>query len=212
MEEKPNYYAIIPANVRYDKDLKDKAKLLYGEIVALTQRNGECWATNNYFAELYGVSKMTISRLIQDLVDKHYISIEIKYKENTKEIVGRYIRICIYPYIQNCIYPIYKNLKENNTSINNKKENIIINNNIKEKFFENDKINDLFIEFLQQRKKLKAINSERAIKQLVDKLNLYDDLTKEQMINESIVNSWKGVFPIKKNNIKKDEWWKKYEN
>ena len=30
MEEKPNYYAVIPSNVRYDDRLKDKAKLLYG--------------------------------------------------------------------------------------------------------------------------------------------------------------------------------------
>lgn len=125
---KPNYYAVIPAEIRYDKDLKDKAKLLYGEIASLTQKNGECWATNNYFAELYGVSKMTISRLIQDLVDKGYISVEIRYKEGTKEIEGRYIKIGIYPYQQNCIYPIYKNVEDNNININNiknnKKENI----------------------------------------------------------------------------------------
>ena len=29
---KPNYYAVIPAIVRYDNDVMDKAKILYGEI------------------------------------------------------------------------------------------------------------------------------------------------------------------------------------
>ena len=72
---------------------------------------------------------------------------------------------------------------------------------------------DAIIEFLKQRKKLKAINSDRAIKQLLAKLEPYDDLVKEQMIEESLVNSWKSVFPIKKQKEnKKEEWWNKYEN
>ena len=71
------YYAIIPANVRYDENLKDKAKLLYGEITALTNDKGFCWASNSYFAELYKVTKETISRLIKNLVDAGYITIEL---------------------------------------------------------------------------------------------------------------------------------------
>jgi hypothetical protein len=64
--EKPSYYAIIPANVRY-ADIKANAKLLYGEITALSSQKGYCWSSNNYFAELYGVSKNTISLWINQL-------------------------------------------------------------------------------------------------------------------------------------------------
>ena len=126
MEEKPNYYAVIPADVRYDKELKDKAKLLYGEIVALSNKNGYCYASNKYFAELYGVTPTTISLLIKDLIDKEYLESEIIYKEGTKEILNRYLRIIKYPYLRNLKYPIKEILKENNTSINNTS----INNNI----------------------------------------------------------------------------------
>ena len=72
-KESPNYYAIIPANVRYDKRLKDKAKLLYGDITALSNKNGYCYASNRYFANLYGIAKMTVSQLIKNLEENHYI-------------------------------------------------------------------------------------------------------------------------------------------
>ena len=88
-----NYYAIIPANVRYDKNLKDKAKLLYGEITALCNEKGYCWASNRYFAELYSVSIKTISTLIKNLIDNGYIYSEIIYKDGSKEIDKRYLKL-----------------------------------------------------------------------------------------------------------------------
>lgn len=74
---------------------------------------------------------------------------------------------------------------------------------IKEKkYFENDNLNSIFIEFLNVRKKLKAVNSDRAINTLINKLNKYDDTIKYEMIEKSIVNSWKDVYELKENNIK----------
>lgn len=93
MEEKPNYYAIIPAEVRYDKQLKPNEKLLYGEITSLATKTGECWASNNYFADLYEVEPETISRWIKDLKDRGYINTRIDYKEGTKQIEKRAIII-----------------------------------------------------------------------------------------------------------------------
>ena len=143
MEEKPNYFAVIPADVRYDKKLTDKAKLLYGEIVALSNKNGYCYATNSYFAELYGTTTLTISRLIKNLIDNGYITSEIVYEENSKEIKARYLTICNRgiikndnrgiikndnTYYQKRYEGIIKNDKDNNTSIiihnNNKRESI----------------------------------------------------------------------------------------
>ena len=68
----------------------------------------------------------------------------------------------------------------------------------KEEYFSNENVNSIFIEFIDVRKKLKAVNSERAIKTLINKLNKYDDDTKYQMIENSIVNSWKDVYELKK--------------
>jgi len=132
MQECPNYYAIIPADVRYDSLLKDKAKLLYAEITALSNKTGCCYASNKYFAELYNVSPTTISLLIKDLVSNGYIESEIVYKDGTKEILNRYLRIVKGGYLRNLKEGYLRNLKDNNININNTS----INNkeNIKRKF------------------------------------------------------------------------------
>ena len=142
----PNYYAIIPAKIRYDKELMANAKLLYGEITALCNDKGICWARNEYFADLYDVSNETISRWISQLNKKKYIKVKMFYKKDSKEIDKRIISINQYPidenvntycqenqsntlltktsipYIQKNQGGIDKNIKENITRINNKKE------------------------------------------------------------------------------------------
>ena len=77
--ENPNYYSVIPADVRYDKRLTPNAKLLYAEITSLCNMNGKCFATNEYFAQLYGVSKRSISKRINQLVEFGYVKSEIIY-------------------------------------------------------------------------------------------------------------------------------------
>lgn len=131
-----SYYAIIPANVRYDRDLKPNAKLLYGEITALCNEKGYCWASNSYFAELYQVSNNTISRWISQLQKKGYINTRLNYKQGTKQIDSRYIQLSQGGYIQKSQYPIDKNVntpidknvKDNNTVINNTINNTLLEN------------------------------------------------------------------------------------
>lgn len=117
-KEEPNYYAIIPANVRYDKRLIQGAKLLYGEITALSNQKGYCWATDGYFLKLYKVSKSTIQNWLKSLENCGYIAREVKYKEGSPEIEYRYIRILAYPIPENRNTPIPENWTENTTSFN----------------------------------------------------------------------------------------------
>lgn len=81
----PAYYAVIVADVRYDKALKPNAKLLYGELTALCNQYGYCWATNEYFAGLYDLSVSTISRLIAQLERRGYIRCEMAAVKNGSE-------------------------------------------------------------------------------------------------------------------------------
>ena len=118
MKEKPSYYSVIPANVRYDTEITPNAKLLYSEITALCNEQGCCWATNEYFANLYGVSKTSISKWISSLIQKQYIYSETIYKEGTKEILNRYLTIVKDPIEEKLNRGIEEKLKENNTSNN----------------------------------------------------------------------------------------------
>ena len=140
IKERPNYYAILPADVRYNELLIPNAKILYAEITALTDKKGYCWASNSYFAQLYNVSKITVSKWISMLEKEGYIQTQLIYKEGTKEIANRNIKIIRDPinekvntYIRNDLYPINEIAKDNNTSINttsNNKEKIYKKKNI----------------------------------------------------------------------------------
>jgi len=92
-EPEPSFYAIIPASVRYDKKVNPNAKLLYGELTALTKKKGYSWASNAYFSSLYDVDKSTISRWIKSLADAGYIRIEYIYVNNTPQVDERRIYI-----------------------------------------------------------------------------------------------------------------------
>ena len=135
-KEQPNYYAIIPATVRYDTNLKYAEKLLYGEITALANKNGYCYAQNKYFADLYNVTAVSVSRWISHLQELVYTKTEVIRNEN-KEIVSRNIYIADIPYYQKNQYPYIPKSKEGINKIvkgNNIKSNIddlfylIINN------------------------------------------------------------------------------------
>ena len=76
MLEKPGYWSVIPAAVRYDRELPPNAKLLYAEISSLTDATGYCFASNLYFEQLYELSERTVIRLLNALKSRGYIRIE----------------------------------------------------------------------------------------------------------------------------------------
>lgn len=110
--ERPNYYGVITARVRYDPDTTPNAKLLYAEITALVNMRGVCWATNKYFAELYGVLPNRISVWVKQLESKGFI--------RTKTIKGGYRGIYLSddPYAK-AEPPLTQKQNHNNTVTNN---------------------------------------------------------------------------------------------
>lgn len=63
-----------------------------------------------------------------------------------------------------------------------------------------DELRNLYYEFIEMRKKIKSpIASERALKMLINKVNELDkDIGRQKkMLENSIVNNWKSVYPLK---------------
>ena len=71
----PAYWGVLPSEVRYDTRISSTAKVLYAEITALTKAHGYCYADNDYFCRLFGLSERTIIRLIQLLADTGFIAV-----------------------------------------------------------------------------------------------------------------------------------------
>lgn len=126
MVEKPNYYSVIPASVRYDKDLSPLAKLLYSEITALSNKEGYCWASNRYFAELYGKSEIWISLTIKKLEQKGYVKSEVNKidgNERKIKIVDPPIYVKLKTSLSKVKDPSLSKVKDNNININIKNNN-----------------------------------------------------------------------------------------
>ena len=216
--EIPSYYAVIPANVRYDKTLRPNEKLLYGEITALSSATGECWASNHYFAELYQVTPQAVSTWIKNLKEKGYISVDIIYKIGTKEIEKRSIKIVstnddgvsiknekvstkVDGGINKNLIGYQQKIKENNTRDNNTSKNTktIINN-----YTDDEDLADALMGFADMRKAIKKPLTDRAWKIIFSKLDdITDDTSlKIAVLNQSIEHSWQSVYPLKENGLK----------
>jgi hypothetical protein len=207
--EKPNFYGIMPADVRYDKNLKPMEKILYTEITALTNSKGYCFATNSYFAELYEVHKNTVGNWISNLEKQGYIKTVLIYKNGTKEISERRIYINqknitpinekVDTYQQKDCDPINEKVEDNNTRL-------ILNNNIIY-LFKSSEFKEKFDYFVQQRK----LERKKESKDLgILEIDLYqkrlyelskgDEKEALKILEKAIMRNWKDFYIEEGNN------------
>ncbi|MEI0608294.1 helix-turn-helix domain-containing protein [Brachyspira pilosicoli] len=194
-KDKKNYYAIIPANVRYDKRLSPLTRLIYGEITALSNEKGYCFATNAYFANLYSMSNVSISRCISELKEHNYIRVVYDIKE--KNVDKRKI------YINNL-----ENKKLESEELNKKNEkleNEELKNN--EEISNNEEININIQEYKEDINKNNNTNKNDdafslAKIKLVNRIKLNDDTDLSNNIKEYNQNCLDGIKEkVKDNNI-----------
>lgn len=195
----------IPKQIWNDKNLTALDKMILMEIDSLDSSDEGCYASNEYLSNFCNCTETKVSTSISKLIKIGYL--EVSKFDGRK----RYLKSRLSKNERQTLKNLKADFKKNKDIYNNKNNNINIKESIKEKYFENEELNNIFHEFIEMRKKLKAINSERAINSLLKILEPYDDETKILIIEQSIVNSWKGLFKLKTNKEIKEErkWWER---
>ncbi len=85
--ERPGYWAILTAEVRYSKEISANAKILFAEITALQNKTGSCWASNKYFADLYGVTVKSVSDWVSQLEAAGFITTKVNKAYGNKRSI-----------------------------------------------------------------------------------------------------------------------------
>jgi hypothetical protein len=111
----------IPAEIWLSDKLTLQEKVFLVEISSLDNEEG-CYANNAYFADFFGISKTRVSIVINSLVKKNHITSIIFYKEGSKQILKRVLKVCYIGYERKVKEPIQGKFKDSNT-VNNTTSN-----------------------------------------------------------------------------------------
>ncbi len=106
---------------------------------------------------------------------------------------------------QNNALPMPK--KKDNVSVTLRNVSSLISNSSSNSisYFSNKDLNKAFKDYLDMRVKIKAKATDRAIELIItklDKLSNGNEDIKIKILEQSVMNSWKGVFPLKEDFIK----------
>lgn len=100
-------FITVSIEIMHDSNLNQSQKFILAEIEQLSQLDKGCIASNNHFSELIGITKENVSRNINDLEKKGYISIEIVNGSRNHTRIIRVTKIVRPPY-QNSKTPLLK--------------------------------------------------------------------------------------------------------
>jgi len=124
-----SWYAVLTSEVLYDKNLKDKEKILIAIINNLRNETGYCYANNKYLSDLLNCSTSTLKRHLTTLEENGYISRVIELT-STGAVKHRFLTVnenkvdpspkMNLPRFKNEPTPRFKNEPHNNKLINNK--------------------------------------------------------------------------------------------
>ena len=192
--------------------LKANSKILL--LVLMTHRNrekGYAYPSQSTLIKKTGLSKNTLLKCLDELEKEGYIKRFKEKGENNKYHIDiNFINSKVGASIKNDTGSSIKNDTGGSIKINTLKVRDISNKKEKENKKSNiDKIieaytkNDLLVEairdFIKMRSTIKKPLTDRALKGILNKLDTFttNDLDKVEILENSIMNCWQGVFELK---------------
>jgi hypothetical protein len=194
-----------------DKNLSPNQKFILSEIQQLSTLDKGCFANNRHFSELIGISNSGVSKAITGLEKLGYISID---NSKTKRNNGRIITIDFSQGGIDCSQGGIDCSQGGIDCSQESKDNITINRTINIKNKQKDEVlpENLNIEAFNSWCDYKGKSYSKQGRTLtINKLTKYSKDVQQQMVDNSIMNNYKGLFEVKQNNQQKQSQQNTYE-
>ena len=189
-----------------DKSLKANTKILLLVLMTYENKEGFAYPSQPRLIEETGLSKNTLLKCLNELEEKGYIKRVKENGVNNKYYINRDIKIDTGTGIKINTGSSIKidTLEVLNTSNKKEKENKKSNiDKIIEAYTKNDLLVEAIRDFIKMRSTIKKPLTDRALKGILNKLDTFaaNDLDKVEILENSIMNCWQGVFELKNKKV-----------
>ena len=212
-----SYTSSITNELIRDKSLKANAKILLLVLMTYENKEGFAYPSQPRLIEETGLSKNTLLKCLNELEEKGYIKRVKEKGENNKYYINSSIKIDTSTSIKINTSEDITSIKNDtrgsikidtlevlNTSNKKEKENKKSNiDKIIEAYTKNDLLVEAIRDFIKMRSTIKKPLTDRALKGILNKLDTFttNDLDKVEILENSIMNCWQGVFELKNKKV-----------
>ena len=184
--------------------LKGNELLVYAIIYGFSQTDNQRFTGSlQYLSGWINSTKQGVIKNLKSLIEKGYITKDEKFINGVK--FCEYHATKFNGVLNRVEWGIKQSLPNNidNNIDNNKKEKKKSNFDLLiEDYTDNTDLKSTIYDFIKMRKTIKAAMTDNALKLMLKKLDGFtsNDEIKIKILEQSILNSWKGIFKLKEDN------------
>ncbi len=196
----------IPAHIWLDDELTPTEKILLADIDSFTGNGKTFYKSNDTLSNELHASVSTIKRAIKRLTERNHISITGNTRQrlissNTNKVQIERDKVLIEPNVVQNELPLGSKRPPTNTVTNSTTNSLLTEGVILP--FDDCRFKLAWVMWIDERKarrygRYTPVGEQAALHKLFKESN--EDLQIAiEMINESVANGWRGIFPLKKN-------------